>query len=63
MAKVVRRFQDVVQKLVRRAQFWLSCHSIRSLQVDVVFDGMGNYVVVFRCREPDVDLHGERKEL
>ena len=36
---------------------------VRLLRVDDVFDGLGNYVVVFRCREPDVDMHGEREEL
>ena len=36
---------------------------VRRLRVDDIFDGLGHCIVVFRCREPDVELHGEREEL
>ena len=36
---------------------------VRRFRVEDFFDGLGHYVVVFRCREPDVDMHGERKKL
>ena len=36
---------------------------VRRFRVEDVFDGLGHYDVLFRCREPDVDLHGEREEL
>ena len=36
---------------------------VRRLRVDDIFDDLCHYAAVFRCREPDVDMHGEREEL